>query len=121
VTIEALLEGSSPTVAALTHRLVALVQARAPTATVSVKPGWRLVGFTLQRYFCAVAPAADTVDLLFEQGVALPDPDRRLIARGRQVRALRFSSDDDVDEGLIHAFVDVAILTQKAPLRRRSP
>jgi hypothetical protein len=34
---------------------------------------------------------------------------------------LRFSSDDDVDEGLIHAFVDVAILTQKAPLRRRSP
>jgi len=59
VTIEALLEGSSPTVAGLTHRLVALVQARAPAATVSVKPGWRLVGFTLQRYFPARSrPAA---------------------------------------------------------------
>jgi len=121
VTVDALLTGASPSVVALTHRLIALVSARAPQATVAVKPGWRLVGFTLQRYFCAVAPAADTVDLLFEQGVALPDPDRRLIARGRQVRALRFSSPDELDEALINAFVDVAILTQQAPLRRRSP
>lgn len=123
MTVEALFSGLPAPAAAAAHRLLALVRAEAPGATEAVKPGWQLVGFTLQRYFCAINPKGDHVRLLFEQGVALPDPDGVLLGRGSQMRWLSFASPEEIDEGLVRAFVQVAITTQQAPLARprRSP
>ena len=47
-----------------------LVMEVAPDAVEKVRPGWRLLGFDLNQYFCAVAPQRDHARLMFERGEA---------------------------------------------------
>ena len=60
-------------------------------------------------FVCAVFPFADRVQLVFERGAALPDPDRLLGGSGRTVRTLEFSSAAEVDPGVVVAFLDLAV------------
>jgi hypothetical protein len=100
-------------VPALCWRLRDLVLDVAPEARERVRPGWKLLGFDLDRYFCAVAPQADHARLLFEYGHELPDPKRKLQGRrNTQIRWLRFAHPDSVDEAVVRHFVKLAVKHQ---------
>ncbi|MEQ1569267.1 MAG: DUF1801 domain-containing protein [Myxococcota bacterium] len=93
-------------------RLRDLVIEEAPDAVEAVRPRWRLLGFDLRRYFCAVAPQKDHARLLFEFGVELDDPERHLLGSGTQVRYLSFDRPDAIDEQVVRRFLRLAIENQ---------
>jgi hypothetical protein len=96
----------------LCWRLRDLVFEEAPDAVEAVRPRWRVLGFDLQRYFCAVAPQRDHARLVFEWGVELDDPDGKLEGSGSQVRWLRFDREGDIDDQVVRHFLRLAIQHQ---------
>jgi hypothetical protein len=109
---EALLVDYPPEMAAIAHRLRAIVRRAEPTAVERVRPGWRLIGYDLpvgrrSVYFAYVAPEPEHVHLGFEWGVLMDDPDRLLLGEGitRQVRWLTLRSAREIDESAFAALV----------------
>lgn len=101
-------------VPAMCWRLRDLILDEAPKAVEAVRPRWKVLGFDLDRYFCAVAPQRDHARLLFEYGIELVDPKGELLGSGSQVRFLRFDALDEIDEALVRKFVRAAVLHQAA-------
>lgn len=112
MTPEELFYGFPHPVPDLCWQLRDIVMDVAPNAVEKVRPGWRLLGFDLNQYFCAVAPQRDHARLVFERGMELEDPDGRLQGTGTQVRWLRFDAPEDIDEAVVRAFVEAAVALQ---------
>ncbi|MCB9687068.1 MAG: DUF1801 domain-containing protein [Alphaproteobacteria bacterium] len=112
MTPEELFYGFPEPVPAVCWKLRDIVLEEAPDAVEAVRPRWKLLGFDLDQYFCAVAPQRDHARILFEHGIELDDPDGKLQGSGSQVRYLRYDSPDDVDEALVRDFVRKAIAYQ---------
>jgi len=119
-TVEDLLDAHSGTVAATAQRVRAILLAAQPHLEERVRAGWHSINYRdrLAGFVCAIFPAADEVQLVFEHGARLPDPEGRLSGTGVQVRALRFSRPADVDEDVVVGFLDLAV-DLGAALRRR--
>ena len=114
-------------VPAMCWKLRDLVLEEAPGVLEEVRPRWKLLGFELDSsssgtpasasapgaWFCGVAPQRDHARLLFEFGIELEDPDRRLLGHGTQVRYLRFATVEDIDERIVRRFVRLAVRHQK--------
>ena len=68
--------------------LVALIRTTAPGAVEAVRVRQRCVRYSHQRcgYFCGMYPQVSSVQLLFEFGVLLPDPDGLLSGEGLYTR-----------------------------------
>lgn len=112
MTPEELFYGFPEPIPAVCWKLRDIVLEEAPDAVEAVRPRWKVLGFDLDRYFCAVAPQRDHARLLFEFGVELDDPKGRLQGSGAQVRFLRYETPDEVDEALVREFVRKAIAHQ---------
>jgi hypothetical protein len=82
-----------------------------PDLVERARTGWHSVNYRhpTAGFVCALFPYADRVDLVFEQGALLPDPDGRLSGTTRQVRTLQVRPDDDVDPGVVAEFLDAAV------------
>lgn len=82
-----------------------------PELVERARRGWHSVNYThpAAGFVCALFPTADRVDLVFERGVLLPDPDRRLTGTGRQVRVLPVLPDQGVDAAVVAELVDLAV------------
>jgi hypothetical protein len=89
----------------------AAVLAADPDLVERVYRGWQGVGFRHPEagYVCAVFPRGDRVDLLFEHGVGLPDPDSALTGSGTQTRSLPLTAVGPRERELISAFVQQAV------------
>jgi hypothetical protein len=98
-------------VAATAQRLRAVLLDAHPQLEERVRRGWHSLNYRdpVAGFVCAVFPRADRVQLVFEHGARLPDPDRRLSGTGRQVRALDLTSPDEVDPALVGTFLDHAV------------
>jgi len=64
-----------------------------PDVIERVYPGWKLIGYRVVHekesyYFCYIAPLKDRVELGFEYGKLLSDPEHVLEGSGSQVRKL---------------------------------
>jgi hypothetical protein len=93
VTPDDLLSRHPSDLRALANRLRTLVRTAVPDATETAYPGWKLIGYRHQgAYFCFVAPKRDHVQLGFEYGVDLHDPEGLLEGRGSQVRHVQVRS-----------------------------
>lgn len=112
MTAEELFYGFPEPVPAVCWRLRDLIVEVAPDAVEGVRPRWRLLGFELDGYFCAVAPQVDHARILFEHGVELDDPHAKLEGAGSQVRWLRYERVEDVDDDLVREFVRKAVAHQ---------
>ena len=86
-----------------------MVLEHVPDFEERVYPGWRGLGFHHPGagYVCAIFPRTSGVYLSFERGTRLPDPEGRLVGRGRTVRSLEFGPSDEV-EGF-ESYIDAAI------------
>jgi hypothetical protein len=112
VTPEELFYAFPEPVPATCWRLRDLILEESPGVVEAVRPRWKLLGFELQRYFCAVAPQRDHARLLFEFGIDLDDPDKLLMGTGPQIRWLQYGTPDAIDEAVVRAFLRRAIAHQ---------
>lgn len=83
-----LLDSYPTPVHTLAADLAALIRVTAPGAVEAVRPTRRCVRYSHPRcgYFCGLYPQESSVQLLFEFGVLLPDPDGLLRGTGPYVR-----------------------------------
>ncbi|WP_157937066.1 DUF1801 domain-containing protein [Geodermatophilus chilensis] len=106
-----LLSAHPDAVRATAHRVRAVLLDAHPQLEERVRRGWHSINYRdpVAGFVCAVFPTADRVQLVFEHGARLPDPERRLTGTGRQVRALVFTAPDEVDPDVVGTFLDHAV------------
>jgi hypothetical protein len=82
-----------------------------PQLVERVRHGWHSINYRdpAAGFVCAVFPLADGVQLVFEHGARLPDPEGRLTGTGRQVRMLHFAAGAGVDPADVTHFLDLAV------------
>ncbi len=104
-----------------TQRLREVLLRAHPDLTERARTGWHSVNYAHPDagFVCALFPAADRVDLVFEQGALLPDPDHLLSGTTRQVRTLRVPAGGAVDEAAVVEFLDSAVELGAARRGRR--
>ncbi len=109
--VEELLAAHPDDVAAAARRLREVILEAHPQLTERVRLGWHSVNYAdpAAGFVCAVFPLADHVQLVFERGAQLPDPDGLLGGSGRTVRTLEFRSAAEVDPAVVVAFLDLAV------------
>ncbi len=109
--VENLLADHSPDVAGIVRRLRHALLEGHPPLVERVRSGWHSINYhdSSAGFVCAVFPFADRVQLVFERGALLPDPDHRLTGSGRRVRALEFTDASDVDPETVNEFLDHAL------------
>ena len=110
-TVEGLLDDHSDAVVATAQRLRAILLAAQPELEERARAGWHSINYRhpVAGFVCALFPTADGVQLVFEHGAGLPDPDGLLLGTGSQVRSLRFSRSTDVDDDVVVRFLDLAV------------
>ena len=95
----------------IAQRLRGVLLEALPDLVERARPGWHSINYAHADagFVCALFPYADRVDLVFEHGARLPDPDGRLIGTTRQVRTLRVAPGTDVEPELVVEFLDAAV------------
>jgi hypothetical protein len=86
--IEDILSVHTPEVRAVVENLRALIKETAPDAEERAYHGGHALGYRTKEagHFCNIFPSEDAVELAFERGALLPDPDGLLEGDGKQVR-----------------------------------
>jgi hypothetical protein len=121
---EDLLAGHEPDIAALAQRLRRIVSTTVPEAEERVYPTWHGLGYRHPEagYFCGIFPREDVVNLAFEYGVLMEDPDG-LLSAGRtgmkKVRHVEVRRPGDVREAGIRALLHQAVALRSGPVVRR--
>jgi len=110
ISVEDILVDHSPEIRKIVGRLRAIIRDTVPEAAEAAHSVWHSINYTHPRggYFCGVFPLQERVDLAFEFGVLLPDPDGLLEGAGKQVRYLRFRQDGDIQEAALINFLKAA-------------
>jgi hypothetical protein len=82
-----------------------------PDLVEQARPGWHSINYRHPSagFVCALFPYADRVDLVFEHGTLLPDPDGRLSGSTRQVRTLLLPAGAEIEPDVIVEFLDAAV------------
>jgi hypothetical protein len=95
----------------LAEQLRKLIKETVPQAVERPYPGWRAIGYRHPDagYFCGLFPLADRVDVAFEFGVLLPDPNAMLEGEGKQVRYVRIRQVQDIQTAPLIALIQAAI------------
>ena len=94
--ITELLSGSTSEVRSLVGTLRTLVAEAAPTATETVKQGWRAITYESKNIICYIAPLRKHVDLGFYNGVQLKDPEQLLEGHGKKLRHVKIWGEKDI-------------------------
>jgi hypothetical protein len=83
-----------PGILSVISELRSIIRLSIPNATEKVNMGWRSLNYSHPQvgYFCGLFPFADGVEVAFEFGVLLPDPDGFFDRRGGQVCFARIRS-----------------------------
>jgi hypothetical protein len=102
------------TVSGLVLALRALVLEEAPQASELLSKGYAVaIGFTftgkLKDCFCHIATYAHHVNLGFNRGTSLADPNKILTGTGKNIRHIRISSDRDLSLPCLRDFVRAAM------------
>jgi hypothetical protein len=99
---------------------VAAVVTAQPQLVEAVRRGWHSLNYhdPAAGFVCAMFPVADAVQLVFERGAELPDPDGLLTGRGKQVRMLVFPAGAEVDADVVARYLDLAVEYGGARRRR---
>ena len=108
---EDLLSEHPDAVAATAQRLREVLLDAHPQLEERVRRGWHSINYRdpVAGFVCAVFPTADRVQLVFEHGARLPDPEGRLSGTGKQVRTLDLTAPEEVDAAAVATFLDHAV------------
>jgi hypothetical protein len=116
-----LLADHDPAVVALALALRSLILEEAPSANeTAYDAGYAVSSFfsftgKWTEAFCYVAAYARHVNLGFNRGADLPDPDRRLRGTGKQLRHLKIKTEDDLQKVYLKDLLRAAIARVQGP------
>jgi hypothetical protein len=126
---EAVLAGSSKQVQDLARRTRALINEVYPGVVEVPWPRQKTVGYGVgprkqTEHFCSIALQRDHVDLGFNYGAELPDPDGLLEGTGALMRHVTISTPEDLERPALRALLEAASTHrmpggQNAPLTRQ--
>ena len=96
---------------AIAEALRKLVRATLPEAVESGHPTWHSIGYRHPKagYVCGIFPHKDSVDLVFEFGILLPDPYQVLQGEGKQTRYIPITKIDEINELAIKQLINEAL------------
>jgi hypothetical protein len=108
---DALLADHPDAVVRTAQRLREVLLDAHPDLTERARPGWHSVNYAHPEagFVCALFPYADRVDLVFERGALLPDPDGRLTGDTKQVRTLRLAAGAEPVADVVVELLDSAV------------
>ena len=115
MTLTELLREHSPHVARLALRVRDVIRATLPDAEERVYPGWHGIGYRdpTAGYVCAIFPKTERVEVGFERGADLPDPNRLLVRGGKQVRYMVISELDETLEKDLQELIETAVFASR--------
>jgi hypothetical protein len=118
--VEQLLADHTDDVVRTAQRLREVLLEAQPELVERARTGWHSVNYAHPRagFVCALFPGSDRVDLVFEHGARLPDPEGRLTGTGRQVRTLVVPAGAAVDAPVVTELLDLAVELGVARSRR---
>lgn len=110
-TVDDLLSAYPPPIHSMVSKLREIILAAAPSVQEQANRGWRSISFRDKQvgYFCGIFPFEDYVDLIFEFGVLLPDPNGILQGDAKQVRYLRFHAVEEIREAEVKPLLLAAL------------
>ena len=109
------LESYHPHVSALALSVREAVLEEAPEAVESISKGYAVaIGFSftgrpLKDGFCHIAVYGSYVNLGFNRGALLPDPNRVLCGTGKLIRHITLRDVDDLNRPFIRRYLQAAI------------
>jgi hypothetical protein len=104
-----------PHVSDLTLALREMVLEEAPAAIESVVKsyavaiGFSFTGKPLKDGFCHIVTYATHVNLGFNRGALLPDPNRILVGKGKSIRHITIRNHSDLENPVVRRFLQAAI------------
>ena len=106
-----LLNSFSPPIRDIADRLREIILEFAPDVSEKANRGWRSISFRDLKvgYFCGIFPFEEHVDLIFEFGALLPDPEGILLGDTKQVRYLRFHEPEDIQNEVVEHYLKAAL------------
>ncbi|RIV26972.1 DUF1801 domain-containing protein [Fibrisoma montanum] len=111
-TPEAFLDTYKPEVRDVALKIRELVRNVLPDAHESVQPGYRTItygtGPRMSDEICYIAPLSSSVNLGFQYGTQLPDPNGLLRGTGRLLRHIKFDAADQVDNPAVRTLLQAA-------------
>ena len=125
--LQALLAECDPAVAKLALRLRSLVVGESSTATEIVFDAGYAISIMFsftdrwQDAFCHIAVYSRHVNLAFNQGAKLPDPDHRLKGSGKQLRHIQVRTEEHLQNKDLLDFLRLAIEHSRATLESKPP
>ena len=110
-TVDGLLAFYPPPITRTAKRCRQLILQVVPGVTEIANQGWRSISYRDAQvgYFCGIFLFENHVDLIFEFGALLDDPDRALQGDTRQTRYLRFHDPGDIDDDPMKFFLQSAL------------
>ena len=105
----------SPHISDLTLALRELVLQEAPDALESISRGYALaIGFSftgkpLKDGFCHIVTYETHVNLGFNRGALLPDPNRLLAGKGKSIRHITMHNQNELEHPAIRRYLQAAI------------
>ncbi len=113
--LQAFLAAYDPAVSALALQLRALVLAQAPQATELLYDSYNAVALAfsfsgrLAEAFCHVAVYPRHVNLGFNRGAELPDPEGLLQGSGKRIRHLKIRTIEDLESAHLRRLLQMAV------------
>jgi hypothetical protein len=100
-----------PEIISLLAELRSIIRLTVPDANEKVNAGWRSLNYShpLVGYFCGLFPFPDRVDVAFEFGILLADPDRFFDDHGKQVGFAHIRSHRDVRKTVFQRMLRAAV------------
>jgi hypothetical protein len=110
-TVAELLKDHSPQVRQIVQELRDLLRQAAPEAIESAHGVWHSIHYhdPHNGYFCGIFPQEETVLLVFEFGILLPDPEHVLEGTGKQVRSIRIRTGEELPAAAIRGLIRAAL------------
>lgn len=110
---DAILSEFSPTVQDLALQTRALIRDVLPAVVEVPWPKQRVIGYgvgprKMSEHFCYIAVHADHVNLGFNYGAELPDPEKLLGGPGKLMRHTRIAAPEDLARPALRALLEAA-------------
>jgi hypothetical protein len=111
INVDDLLTSYPPPIVNTVERVRGLIHQVAPDVNEKANRGWRSISYRDPRvgYFCGIFPFEDHVDLIFEFGSLLDDPDGVLSGDAKQTRYIRFHEPKDIQDDTVKRFLKTAL------------
>jgi hypothetical protein len=109
--LETMVRDLPPEINSAFSELRSIIKLTIPESTEKANPGWRSLNFSHPQvgYFCGLFPFPDRIDVVFEFGVLLADPDGIFDGHGKQVGFIRIHSTKEIRRGPFKRMLKAAV------------